>query len=495
MTSLARLTAAEYERTVTDLIGRDPALSFALTADSEAGGFRVGTGLPALLIEQYIDAAEEIAARVVAEDLARLVPCGANADRACAESFVRAFGTRAFRRTITPQEEEAYLTAFDLGAALDFGAGIEAVVASFLASPNFLYHVEGPAEPAPAGSTVPLDSFSLASRLSYLLWGSMPDDALLAAAADGELDESGLEAHARRMLDDPRASGGVQEFARQWLKLDALSSMARDPYIYPEFDAEYPLRLRASIESFVEEAFHGPDPTFANLFTASYVYADDVLASTLGLPSGTSERRSADPTRRRGLLTQPALMALYGRDTQTDPIHRGLFIRTKVFCQQLPDPPDNVDVSVPDPVVGESTRERFTRLTAESSCSGCHELINPLGFGFEHYDAIGRWRGDDGGRPVDASGVVRGGTDVDGPFDGAAELTDRIAESETASSCMALQWFRYGLGREQTSFDACSLTQIGSDFASSGGNLRELLVAIVRSDAFRHVYVQEGVEP
>ena len=493
-TPLTRLTAAEYGRTVSDLIGRDPELSFSLVADSEAGGFRVGTGVPALLVEQYIDAAEEIAGRVAAENLDQLVPCATEANRDCAATFIQAFGTRAFRRPITDDEEADYLAAFDLGAELDFATGIEAVVASILSSPKFFYRLEFPSESVPAGETAPLDAFSLASRLSYFLWGSAPDDALLAAASGGDLDGPGLEAEARRMLSDPRSSAGIREFAAQWLNLEALESMERDEALFPEFDQDYSVRLRTSIDSFVEESFRGSEPTLANLFTANYVYADGALATVLGLPTVTSDRHVVDPSRRRGLLTQPAFMALHAYRDQSDPIHRGLFIRTKVFCHELPNPPDDVDVSVPEPRPDESTRERVTRLTSDDNCAGCHELLNPLGFGFEHYDAMGRWRADDAGQPIDASGIVRGGTDFDGPFRDAIELSDLIAQSQTVSECMALQWFRYGLGREPTVQDECSLAQIREDFATSGGSLPELLISIVRSDAFRHVYVQEGVD-
>ena len=491
-TPLARLTAAEYERTVTDLLGRDPQLSFSLAADSEAAGFRVGTGVPALLAEQYVDAAVEIAERVVAEGLDRLVPCASDADRACAESFLTSFGTRAFRRPITSEEKDHYLTTFDLGNELDFATGIESLIASVLASPNFLYRVELPAEVAEPGATVALDSFALASRLSYFIWGSAPDDVLLSAAENGELNGDGLEAQARRMLDDPRGADAVREFARQWLKLDGLEAIQRDAEAYPQFDEAYRSQLRGSIDAFVEDAFRGPEPTIANLFTSDVMFADDALASALGLSNGNGNQYAAGDER-RGLLTQPAFLALHGLEMLTDPIHRGLFVRSQVLCQSLPEPPNNVDVSIPDPEPDETTREFFTRLTSDEYCAGCHSLVNPLGFAFEHFDAIGRWRADENGRAIDASGELIG-TDVDGPFSGAVELSERIAQSEVAAECMALQWFRFGLGREKTDDDACSLAQIESDFSASGGDLKEMMVAIVRSDAFQHVYVQPGVE-
>ena len=491
-TPLARLTAAEYQRTVSDLLGRNPELSFSLAADSEAAGFRVGTGVPALLAEQYVDAALEIAARVVAEDLDGLVPCASDADRACAESFLTDFGTRAFRRPITDEEKTEYLAAFDLGSELDFATGIESLVASVLASPKLLYRLELPVEAAEPGTTAAMDSFSLASRLSYFIWGSAPDQALLNAAASGELAGEGLEAQARRMLDDPKGVDAVREFARQWLKLDRLETIQRDTEFYTEFNDVYRSQLRSSMDAFIEDAFRGPESTITNLFTSDVIYADDELASALGLSNGNGNQFTAGADR-RGLLTQPGFLAIHGLEVLTDPIHRGLFVRNQVLCQTLPEPPDNVDISIPDPEPNETTREFFTRLTSDVYCSGCHSLINPLGFAFEHFDAIGRWRADEDGRAIDASGELNG-TDVDGPFSGAVELGERIAGSETAATCMALQWFRFGLGREETDYDSCSLAEIESNFAASGGDLRELMVAIVKSDAFRHVYVQPGAD-
>ena len=489
---LARLTAAEYERSVTDLLGRNPELSFSLASDSEAAGFRVGTGVPALLAEQYVDAAVEIAERVVADDLGGLVACASDADRACAEAFLTTFGTRAFRRPITDEEKNHYLATFDLGNELDFSTGIEALVASVLASPNFLYRVELPVEGAEPGATAVMDSFALASRLSYFIWGSAPDDVLLNAAANGELEGEGLEVQARRMLDDPRGADAVHEFARQWLKLDGLDAIQRDTDFYPQFNDTFRSQLRSSINAFVEEAFRGSHPTIGNLFTSDVMFADGELAATLGLSNGNGNRYTAGDER-RGLLTQPGFLALHGLEVLTDPIHRGLFVRNQVLCQSLPEPPSDVDVSIPDPEPGETTREFFTRLTSDDYCSGCHTLVNPLGFAFEHFDAIGRWRADEDGQAIDSSGELVG-TDVDGPFSGAVELSERISQSEIAESCMALQWFRFGLGREKTEYDACSLAQIEADFSASGGDLKELLIAIVRSDAFRYVYVQEGAE-
>ena len=496
--ALARLTAGEYQRTVTDLLGRDPQLSFPLAADEEAGGFAVGTGLSALLVEHYFDAAEEIAGRVVAEDLERLVPCAsASPDRDCAASFIASFGARAFRRPITLEEQEDYLTQFDLGAEVDFATGIEATLFMFLASPKFLYHFEAPEGAATVGETARLESYGLANRLSYFLWGTMPDDELFQAAADG-LDDAALEAQARRMIADPRAARALRDFGSQWLQLGALDAVDRDLEVFPEFTPDIPRRLGESVLAFVEEVFRGDNGNMRELFLADYLFADSVLASFLSLPSvagDTFRRVSADPAQRRGILTHPALMTIHARSRQTDPVHRGVFVRERILCQALPAPPDNVAIEIPEPSPGESTRDRFTRHSTDPACRGCHGLIDPLGFGFENYDAIGRWRDEENGAPIDARGDVRASLDSDGPFDGAVELAQRLSGSAEVSECMALHWFRYAAGREPTVFDDCSLAQINAEFSASGYDFDELMVAVVKSDAFRHVFVQEGVGP
>ncbi|MEM9191783.1 MAG: DUF1592 domain-containing protein [Myxococcota bacterium] len=495
---LARLTASEYQRTVTDLIGHDPQLSFDLTADSDTHGFRVGTQVPTLLVEQYVDAADEIAERAVADHLSELVPCASDADRACAEEFIRMFGGRAFRRPITDAEQDEYFALYDIGAEESFARGIEAAMFGFLASPKFLYFVEAPGEAAAPGTTAPLDQYGIASRMSYFLWGTMPDDLLLDAAAAGQLIDDGLEAQARRMLDDPRATLGIREFGHQWLGLDGLATMQRDEELYPEFDAELPERLRRSVLAFFEEAYRGDRHDLNALLLGDAVYADPELAALFGLnhPGGNELIRFTAPLEERaGLLSQPGLMARYGLPDGSDPIHRGIFVRERVLCGDLPSPPDNLNIDIPEPVAGETTRQRFSRHSSDPNCTGCHSLIDPIGFGFEHYDALGRWRAEEDGRVIDATGEVLNAGDAEGSFNGIPDLAARFAASDHVASCVATQSYRYAMGRSLTNFDDCSIAQIRQEFVTSGYDLKELLVSIVRSDAFLNIHIPEGVAP
>lgn len=488
---LTHLTRAEYGRTIRDLLGIETTVSDGFAPDENTDGYEVGSRVAPLLAEQYVDAAESLSARAVTENLTGLVPCDpASGDEACAREFIATFARRAYRRTPTEDERAGLLALYRVGAAYDFATGIQAVIMGALSSPEFLYHVELAPPESRSGEVVPLDDFALASRLSYFLWGTMPDDALLDAAAAGDLD---VEVQARRMLMDARATDGLLELTRQWLSLDQLDGMRRDATLYPEFGADAGPRLRASIEAFLEEVFRGEEPTLDALLLGTFGYFDAELAATLGIEGVEGEglvRVELDPAERRGLLTQPALLAVLSKPNQSDPIHRGLFVRQRLLCQQLPPPPDDIAVVAPDPAPGLTTRERFREHSANTRCQGCHQLIDPIGFGFEHYDAMGRWRDDDQGRPIDASGEVFATADADGPFDGIPELAAQLAASTQVRECVARQAYRYAMGRTENGRDACSVAQVQEDFRASGYDLRELLVAIVRTEGFRSMQVE-----
>jgi hypothetical protein len=212
-----------------------------------------------------------------------------------------------------------------------------------------------------------------------------------------------------------------------------------------------------------------------------------------GVEGDALQRVTLPADQRSGLLSQPGLLTVLSKPNQSDPIHRGLFVRTRLLCQQLPPPPDDIAVVPPDPAPGLSTRERFAEHTRNERCQGCHQLIDPLGFGFEHYDALGRWREMDEGTPVDASGEVVATTDADGAFDGIPELSMQLASSEQVRQCVATQWFRFAMSRTETEWDHCAMRDLQADFRASGYDLRELLVAIVRSDSFRYQRVPSGV--
>lgn len=506
---MRRLTRIEYDYVVTDLLGSGVTIGRTFPADDGTIGFEVGVSVSDALARDYLDAGESLAASAT-EDLAALhpalrcaadtLPTGTAAD-ACAADFIAAFGRQAFRRPLTDEERAEYLTLFRTGLELeDFRTGIFLVVDAFLVSPNFLYRME----PAPAGAgtddVVPVEGYALASRLSFFLWRSMPDDVLLDAAEAGELRTAeDVEAQARRMMDDPRFSRSHDDFFRQWLGLDRLATLTKDETIYPAWSDGLRDSLRASLEAQLAEAME--TGSLDELVRGGFAFVDETSAAHFGvtIPAGATPERDGlyrvelDASERAGLFTHPALLAMLGKSNQSDPIHRGVFVRTRVLCENLPPPPGDVDITPPDLMPGLTTRERFDQHRNEPRCAGCHRLIDPIGFGFEGYDGIGRFRSMEEGLAIDASGMVENGGDVHGAFDGAIELSERLAESETFHECVARQVFRFTAGRVETRNDTCSTEPLFDRFAESGYDLRELMVAITQTDAF--LYQRVGAPP
>lgn len=488
---LSRLTNVQYDQAIADLLGIDLGASSGFVADDRVAGFEAGRSISALHVEQQLAAAEAAARRAVA-DLERILPCDPGTtpadEAACADQVVRQLGRRAFRRPLTDRERadllELHRVARD-GAT--FAAGIEMVIQALLSSPQFLYHVEITAEEP--GLPERLDSWEIASRLGFFLWNGLPDETLLAAAEAGELaDPADVERHARRMLESPRAEEAVTDFFRQWLSLDAIENLAKDPATYPELDAAVARDLRASLEAYVRGTFWNGDRTLPTLLLGEVAFYNERLASLYGVEGVEGELLQEVPLgpERRGLLTHPALLALLAEPNQSDPIQRGLFVRERLLCQELPEPPDDVDLVVPDPTPGASTRDRFAEHTANPSCAGCHRLLDPIGFGFEHFDGIGRYRTTDEGVRVDARGELVEAGDASGSFDGGVELAELLAGSRIVSRCFVRQWLRYATRREETAADLCTVDELTDRFIDHGMDVGELMVAIATSDGFLH---------
>ena len=332
-----------------------------------------------------------------------------------------------------------------------------------------------------------LPPYELATRLSYLLRGSMPDAALFDAAANGRLSApADLAREARRMMNDERAHAIVSTFHAEWLGLDKLPAADKDAVIYPMYTPALTDAFAKETSRFIDEVVWNREGTLGALLTAPYTFGDASLASFYGLPAPAADGLIlTGGTQRAGLLTQGAFLAVYGKANQSDPVHRGRFVRERMLCTTPPPPPQNIAIRPPELDPRLTTRQRFDQHTSDPACSGCHELLDPIGFGFEHYDGIGRWRDMEGGQPVDGSGALSG-TDVDGAFDGAVQLAGKLAHSTDVQACYATQWFRFGYGRGETDADGCSLNQLTTSFVAANGDVRELIVALTQTDAFRY---------
>ncbi len=491
---LRRLTRAEYNNTVRDLLGDATAPANAMAADAVELSFDnnadVQTVSP-LLLNQYLTVAEGVATRAT-QTISKILPCdpASVGEAACAGSFVDQFGRRAYRRPLTATERTSLLSLYTAGrAAGTFADGIRYVVTAALMSSQFLYRPEFGTNPGAPGSVVALTPWELASRLSYLLWASTPDDALLDAASKGQLATAqDLAAQATRMLADKKARDSVRHFFSQWLDLEAVATLDKDATLFPSFNAALASSMRGETEAFIDEVFWAGSGTVGDLFTSSFTFIDSKNAPLYGLTSSSStlKKTSVDAVKRAGLLTQPSLLSVYANADQSSPVARGKFVRERLLCQSLPPPPQNINITLPalDPKL--TTRERFSQHSTDAACSGCHRLMDPIGFGFENFDALGRWRDTESGKPVNSNGTFVATRDLDGDFAGAVDLARRVSKSEEVNDCMVLTWFRYGAGRGETTADACSLYGLRTAFKASGGNLRELLKSMTQTDAFRY---------
>jgi hypothetical protein len=493
MTPLRRLTRTEYNNTVSDLLGdtTKPADEFA--PDEELLGFAAGLSVSPLLAEQYMNAAEALSVQATA-DLPALLGCdpAANGEDTCANAFIDAFGKSAYRRPLAGDERDGLRALYmDGKSKYDFRTGIELVVQAVLQSPDFLYRVEL-GKPTSTPQVVQLTGYEIASRLSYLLWNTSPTPELIAAAEAGELDTpAGIEKQARAMVADPRAHETVRSFHHQWLDLDQLDIKSKDPMVYPEYDDALKASMIEETERYVEDVVFEQDGTVETLLTSRATFVDDNLADLYGMPapgtSGGFASAMLDGKQRAGLLTQASVLSVYAKSNQSSPVHRGKFVRERLLCEQLSPPPAGLIIVPPDPDPNASTRERFAEHSKNATCAGCHHLMDPIGFGFEHFDGIGAYRDMDGKFTVDASGEIKDSRDANGTFDGVIELEDKLAQSQEVRECVASQWFVYAFGRSiNNDLDTCSREKLFSAFAASGYKIQDLLVALATSDAFRY---------
>ena len=485
-TGLRRLNKREYANTLRDLLGVPASVGDALPDDPLSGGFdthAVALAVTPELYERFIDVAETAVEQALTERYDALVPCTPAAndfDDACVGDVITTFAERAYRRPLT-EEDLAELRALHADASTETGDLRETLVwvfAGIVASPSVLYR--------PSSAK---DAYALATRLSYFLWSSTPDDALLERAAAGDLvDEAVLRGEVERMLRDARARDFTRELALQWLDLRGLENKVFDGTAYPDFDPVLLGHMLDETAELVHQALAGGgDPR--EVLTATHGYVTPELAAHYGADAAPdADGRVALPAdQRRGVLTQGAILAATAHPDRTSIPARGMWVMANLLCiAPPPPPPDDIDTSVVD-APGEMTqRERFERHRSDPSCAGCHATMDELGFGLEHYDATGAFRTDDHGLDIDAHGVLPDGR----TFDGAVELADLLAsdEDDTFTRCLSENLLAYAIGRIVTRGDHCELDEIVDE---PGLSASELLVRIVASDAFRDVEAPE----
>lgn len=494
----ARLTHTQWENTVRDLLRLDQTsgLSSTFPSDARTAGFLFDNHELSLEVDQvlssaYASAAEALAARVSQDPaaLARLLPPDAGNERERARAFVIEFGERAFRRPLEPQEVETFSSLFELGRnayddASGFAAGVRFVLEAFLRSPFFLYRIESSTEAD--GATIPLSDYEVAQRLSYLFTGSMPDDTLFEAARSGALRRPrDVRRQAVRLLTTPAARSAIVRFADQLLDFDKYETISPSPRFFPDVGEDYAQLARTSSERFIEDLVVGQSGSFKSLMTSNEAFVNAELARVYGLDGqfGADLVKVELPANeRRGFFNQVGFLAANSTSSNPDPIHRGVFIATRVLCLAIAAPPDGVP---PLPPIENGTNRQVVENHTQSSpvCQACHAtLINPFGFTFENYDASGAYRSVDHGEPVDA----RTEPVIDGePRDigNSIELVEALSESRQANECFVSHLAEYAFGRQREPLDE-DLIESLTDASLDGAPIVELLVRIAESPAF-----------
>jgi hypothetical protein len=505
-----RLNNVEYDNTVRDLVGVDlkPSSTYGFPDDAYVEGFDNNADAltaPPLLLEKLQTATEAIITTALSTAAgntpvrAAIMVCdpAKAGDAACAAQILSAFASRAFRRPVTAAEVAGYAQLVDVAKSVGdgFEQGIAAGLQAILLSPRFLFRVE--ANPG-AGRNAPLDDYEVASRLSYFLWSSMPDDKLFARAAGGALhDGASIVDEVRRMLADPKSSALVDNMAGEWLGSRELQ-VKQVTLTDVTFDAALSGAMADEAALFLGEMFRGAHAV-KELLGASFVFANDRLAAHYGL-TGTGTLGSAlvqvpltDTRRGGGILTQANTLTVTSMRDRTSPTRRGKWVSENLLCVVIPPPPPMIpQLDPPSATAPTSVRERLAQHRAKgSSCNGCHQFIDPIGFGLEHFDAVGRWRDTDNGVAIDATGNVPGSVGGNAAFDGAVSLAQAVGGDPRFLDCMIRKMMTYAAGRTLVTTpasgspmdDIAGLADIRTQLGSTDARLDRLIELVASSPA------------
>jgi hypothetical protein len=488
---LRRLTNSQYNNTVRDLLGDLTSPASQFPAEDFVNGFKnqyQTQNMSPLLVDAY---------SIAAERLARNAFRGKASAAAPGLEFVRTFGLKAFRRPLDPEELKRYEALFRKQG--DAKQGAQIVVEAMLQSPDFLFRLEETANPR-------WKAYATASRLSYALWDTTPDDALLESAARGELSTpQGVEKAARRMLGDARARQALDEFVSQWLRFDRVVNASKDRRRFPKFNREVALSMSEEARQLVSYLVW-EDRNFMELLTADYAFVNADLAEIYGVPAPARdfERVRFPPeSERSGVLGEALFLTLTAKPEETSPTARGLFVREQFLCQHVADPPPGVNTNLPavSEAKPETNRDRMSAHVTNPTCAGCHNLIDPIGYGFEKFDAVGArsdtlklmFYPDPHGPhkkekpksmelPLDTTGFVAGIPDA--KFSSPRELGAVLARTPQCGECVVKQYFRYTAGRLETPADRPVIQRVYEEFRESGFRFREMMVAMVRAREF-----------
>ena len=485
-----RLSQAELDNTLRDLLGEDSAPAARLLNEDEFRPFdndyTIQQASDALITSLEV-LADEVAERVTSDPARRavLVPCtpASAGDEACFRTFLESFLPRAFRRATTEAEVDAFLPLLSFASEdnavveNDFYTAVRLAVSAAVQDPELLYRIES-GTPGSEPGLVELNGFALASRMSYLLWATMPDDTLFAAAASGALTTSdGRRAEALRMLDDPKARGQLHRFHAMWL---GYRSIPHTPELVAAFNRE--------TSALIDRVIFDEPGSYMRMFTMDETFVDDALADHYGLPrpSGGEGWVSYEGSGRSGILGHGALLAAFSKFEDTSPTQRGILVRTRLMCETVPRPPPEVDADQPPQGAMDAVckYERYAEHRDQSnSCAGCHSLVDPIGFGLENFDVAGRYREHDEGLPectIEGAGQIVG----IGEFSGPGELSQLLVDNEYVDACAVQQFLTFAIGRETTEYETSLLDEMTASFRAGNHDLKTFIVDFIASERF-----------
>ncbi|MFZ5894543.1 MAG: DUF1592 domain-containing protein [Myxococcota bacterium] len=497
-TPLRRISRVEYNNMVRDLLGDESRPADNFVSEEKVVGFNSNsyTEVSALIMRQYWDAAEKIATSR-ASDHQSLLACGSNVADDCVQTFIGKFAKRAFRGALDDAGAKALFTLYqDTKTQFDVQTGVQALLTEILTSPRFLFVFEF-GQGSPNGRQQPLSSWELATRLSLFLWRSVPDDTLARAADQNQLSTpEQIEQQAIRMLADQKARDALDDFVDQWLDIENMDSVTKDTVFANVWSPQIARDLHTeTLTTYANLVDSGG--SFVDLMTSNTSYINSGLANFYGVsaPGGGFAASQAVPSR-KGILTHGSFLAAHAHTVLPSPILRGKIVRANVLCRPIPPPSSVPDLNglIPPapnaPAVGKTTRELYETHVSNPKCVGCHEAMDLIGFGFGKFDATGRLYADakENDISIDASGDFRNAApDLDGKtFTDQSAMIEALAASSQVRGCFALEQFRFALGRVETDADACALQQIYSEFSGASFNLKKLIIAVVKSSAFRN---------
>ncbi|MCP3098872.1 DUF1592 domain-containing protein [Myxococcus sp. K15C18031901] len=490
-----RITRAEFDSSVYGVVKNPTPVPMAqlLAPEDAILGFTTHDRLQvtSLFADQLDGIAERNWGPIAAVNLTSDWECAAGKkEEDCARAFIRGLAERAFRRAVTA-EDEADLFELWSGVRKEYDPKTAAqfVVQAVITSASFLYRTELGEPGAGANKVVWLTQHEIATALSYAISGAPPDAELLAAASNGELKSAdNREAHARRLLKTAASQTYLQRFIVEWLGLTGMANMNKNNQVFTDFGEPWKDSSRTETNTFIAHVVKNEEASIKELLTANYTFADGRMSFFYGTETTPDGRigKVKLPDSRVGILTHAALLATYSLFDSSSPIRRGKFVLTRLLCQEVPPPPATIPIIPPAVTTDSTTRARFAAHTNNPACAGCHRTLDPIGFGMEDYDGVGKLRATENGLPVDATGSIEHSSGTFN-FTGGAALARFLADSPEVADCVPLQLFRYVMGRDEVTVDAPALADMRSRFrADPRLKLGDALVGLVRSPYFVH---------